>query len=195
MKRVGFTIVELLIVIVVISILTTLTVVAFNGIQYRAENSRTLVSVDIYHKALMQYKVDNGTYPATGELGRSTAATCLGEYAERPPLKKNECIIALYSGGVFIGPFTTDNAVNASLQKYIGTTPRVDTFLIEQRADYEEFPDFVIYMRGITFMADLHDHTKGKLSYPVRQGDECGRGVKQANDPSIPYESCVIRLE
>ena len=41
-KRTGFTIVELLIVIVVIGILAAITIVAFNGIQTRAKNTQTV---------------------------------------------------------------------------------------------------------------------------------------------------------
>lgn len=38
-QRAGFTIVELLIVVIVIAILATITIVGFNGIQNRAKNS------------------------------------------------------------------------------------------------------------------------------------------------------------
>ena len=62
----GFTIVELLIVIVVIAILAAMTVVAFNGVQARAENSKTLAAVDQYSKALQLYKTNTGDYPLTG---------------------------------------------------------------------------------------------------------------------------------
>lgn len=62
----GFTIVELLIVIVVIAILAAITVVAFNGVQQRAENSKTLAAIDQYAKALQLYKTNTGDYPLSG---------------------------------------------------------------------------------------------------------------------------------
>lgn len=62
----GFTIVELLIVIVVIAILAAVTIVAFNGIQVRAENAKTLSAVDQYAKALRIYKTNTGDYPLAG---------------------------------------------------------------------------------------------------------------------------------
>lgn len=65
-KSRGFTIVELLIVIVVIAILAAITVVAFNGVQVRAENSKTLAAVDQYSKALQLYKTNTGDYPLAG---------------------------------------------------------------------------------------------------------------------------------
>jgi prepilin-type N-terminal cleavage/methylation domain-containing protein len=65
-KQNGFTIVELLIVIVVIGVLAAITIVAYNGIQQRArDNRRTNDSVSI-RKALELYKIDNGTYPMGG---------------------------------------------------------------------------------------------------------------------------------
>lgn len=63
MQNRGFTIVELLIVIVVIGILAAITVVAFNGIQSRAENTKTITSVAAYTKALNLYRTENGTFP------------------------------------------------------------------------------------------------------------------------------------
>lgn len=71
-KQTGFTIVELLIVIVVIAILAAISIVAYNGIQTRAENSKTTTAVSSYINALKQYKILNGDYPAVG-------AMCLGE--------------------------------------------------------------------------------------------------------------------
>ena len=62
-ERTGFTIVELLIVIVVIAILATITTVAYNGIQTRAENTKTLNSVAAYVKAITAYAAENSTYP------------------------------------------------------------------------------------------------------------------------------------
>lgn len=61
--RRGFTIVELLIVIVVIAILAAITIVAYNGIQQRANNAKTVSAVDAYIKLLDMYKIDNGDFP------------------------------------------------------------------------------------------------------------------------------------
>ena len=70
-QRGGFTIVELLIVIVVIGILAAITIVAFNGVQDRAKNQQTVSAVRAYYTALQAYAVDNnGTLPGgNGCLG------------------------------------------------------------------------------------------------------------------------------
>lgn len=63
----GFTIVELLIVIVVIGILASITVVAFNGIQERAKVSIAQSELSNLSKATQIYFIDNGRYPNTIE--------------------------------------------------------------------------------------------------------------------------------
>lgn len=70
----GFTIVELLIVIVVIAILAAITIVAYNGIQTRVHNSQTASVIKMYKQALIAYATINGNYPAGG-----TTSACLGE--------------------------------------------------------------------------------------------------------------------
>ncbi len=66
----GFTIVELLIVIVIIGILAAITIVAYNGIQQRARNAQVIAGVNIYNKALRSYHAVNSAYPtSTGCLG------------------------------------------------------------------------------------------------------------------------------
>ena len=73
----AFTIVELLIVIVVIAILAAITVVAYTGIQNRAQNTQTISATTAYLKALMQYQAEYGEYPNTYD--GSLAIACLGE--------------------------------------------------------------------------------------------------------------------
>ena len=62
-KQKGFTIVELLIVIVVIAILAAITIVAYNGIQQRAYDTSVKSDLVAASKALELYKIDNGSYP------------------------------------------------------------------------------------------------------------------------------------
>lgn len=64
-KPSGFTIVELLIVIVVIAILAAITVVAYNGIQNRAHNTSIQSDLANFAKKIELVKADTGTYPAT----------------------------------------------------------------------------------------------------------------------------------
>ena len=65
----GFTIVELLIVIVVIAVLAAITIVAYNGIQARALFSSYQSDIKIIDKAIKMYHADNGNYPHTGTTG------------------------------------------------------------------------------------------------------------------------------
>lgn len=60
----GFTIVELLIVIVVIGILASITVVSYNGIQKRAQNSAIMLEFRAWKQAFALYKASMGGYPA-----------------------------------------------------------------------------------------------------------------------------------
>lgn len=57
-EKQGFTIVELLIVIVVIAILAAITVVAYNGIQERADSTRTIAQAKAYAKGLRLWEAD-----------------------------------------------------------------------------------------------------------------------------------------
>lgn len=60
----GFTIVELLIVIVVIAILAAITVVSFQGIQQRAKNTARIAEVKSWQKIFNIYASLNGSYPS-----------------------------------------------------------------------------------------------------------------------------------
>lgn len=60
----GFTIVELLIVIVVIAVLATLPVAAYSGMQQRGRDTQRVSDMKAIVKGLEMYKTLNGSYPA-----------------------------------------------------------------------------------------------------------------------------------
>lgn len=76
LKRVGFTLVELLVSITVIGILAGLSFMVYNGAQANARNSQTALAIKAYKDALNVYRQDNGAYPSTG--GTPTKV-CLGD--------------------------------------------------------------------------------------------------------------------
>lgn len=69
----GFTIVELLIVIVIIGILATITIVAYNGIQARSRIAAVNADLNSIEKAMMMYRADVGTLPLGADWYSGTA--------------------------------------------------------------------------------------------------------------------------
>ena len=82
-SRIGFTIVELLVVIVVIAILATISFVAYNGIQQQARVSIAKGDLRTLGTAVSMYQAETGHYPSTrpellDALGREPGALQLG---------------------------------------------------------------------------------------------------------------------
>lgn len=76
----GFTIVELLIVVVVIAILAAITIVAFNGIRARANDSRMRAAASDIEKAMHRFSLEKGQalYSGYGSTGPVSNLTCPG---------------------------------------------------------------------------------------------------------------------
>lgn len=76
--RAGFTIVELLIVIVIIGILAAITIAVFNGVQRRAIEASLRADLDAATKKIMLYHVENTTYPsAINCVSPATTEVCV----------------------------------------------------------------------------------------------------------------------
>jgi prepilin-type N-terminal cleavage/methylation domain-containing protein len=88
----GFTIVELLIVIVVIAILATISITAYNGIQQRAQNTAKFSTVASIVKVLKLYIASHQDYPLT-----TNVSTCLTQ----------DNICTIYNGSVVTTPNST----------------------------------------------------------------------------------------
>ena len=106
----GFTIVELLIVIVVIAILAAITIVAYNGIQNRAKNTQINAAVRGYVTALKAYAVENnGTFPSGN--------ACLGPAAF---YTDNPCYIG---AGTYNHSTTLNNSLAGYMNNNVPTLP------------------------------------------------------------------------
>lgn len=74
LKKSGFTIVELLIVVVVIAILAAISIVAYTGIQARAYDSKMINGLNQIENALRLYSIDYGS-TIVGGWGSTAVAT------------------------------------------------------------------------------------------------------------------------
>ena len=74
-KQSGFTIVELLIVIVVIGILAGLVITTFNGIQQKARDTERETDIKAIHAQVEAFWAQKGYYPSLVDMNNRTAVT------------------------------------------------------------------------------------------------------------------------
>lgn len=118
----GFTIAELLVVVVVVAILATITVVTFNGVRAQAYNTKIIANVQNYKEAIEIYRIKNGFYPKTTpeQNGDEIAVVCLGT-----GYPAGSC------GTISDVSVHEDPAFNAAMMDVFGSAPAaVDTTLL-----------------------------------------------------------------
>ena len=131
----AFTIVELLIVIVVIGILAAITVIAYNGVQTRANNTSRINAAKQYVKLLSLYAVQNNSYPSL------TDGACLGG-----TYSGNIC--DAMKNGAIPNSVTVQNSFNAALQT-VGNLPKYPLLNAAGSGSGNETGIF-IYKYGVT---------------------------------------------
>ena len=115
----GFTIVELLVVIVVIGILAAITIVAYSGIQNKASDSAVQADLSTIAKKMELYGVDNARYPSSvAELQTLGLKTSKSSYAISSAMKINlgYCTKPDYSGYAVL-------AMSKSGKRYVLSSP------------------------------------------------------------------------
>ncbi len=104
-KQAGFTIVELLVVIVVIGILALITITTFSGVTQRARNAEREADIKAIHGQLEAYYAQNGAYPALADLNdgtwRSTNMKGLDAEALKDPKGSGNTLAAAAAASVY----------------------------------------------------------------------------------------------
>lgn len=154
----GFTIVELLIVIVVVAILAALSMTLYTGIQDRAYSTKAISVVDSIVKASAIYRVEAGHFPPTS-IGN---VICVGEASDYP------------SQGIYgAGECVTENhrlvnaAFNANLKQIISEVPDGSLPSVRYGSDGA---------RGVTYVSDPAGSFM-TLVYAVKGGHPCPKGT------------------
>ncbi len=154
----GFTIVELLVVIVVIAILASISIVAYNGIQDSAKAAKMMAAIDRYQKAAQIYLSDKGRYPQPTSVPSGQKA-CLGASAATSDFSANYC---WRSSGSDLNP--VDATLNAEFREAITSLPDVSDV---------SFRLGTLNVRGI-----LYDFPAKKMIYYAPGANQkCGRGT------------------
>ncbi|MGB2686447.1 MAG: prepilin-type N-terminal cleavage/methylation domain-containing protein [Candidatus Saccharimonas aalborgensis] len=144
MSSKGFTILELIVVIVVIGTLTTITVVAFNGIQDRAYMSQIYANVSSTAKLMNSYHIFNRTYPIVANTN------CIGKVSDYPATGG----FAAGSCGIDTSNNSSWGQANDSFMTMLGTMGTVPTGTTPRIATH-----YGIKYRGIYFQ--INDYPKG----------------------------------
>jgi general secretion pathway protein G len=116
-KQRGFTIIELLIVIIVIGILATLVITTFSGIQRNARNRTREADLNALHSQLEYYYGQNGRYPTLANVNdatwRSSNLQGLDSAALQDPQGSAQTLVAAPAAGSYAYDITPDNCDNA----------------------------------------------------------------------------------
>ncbi|RYF28088.1 MAG: prepilin-type N-terminal cleavage/methylation domain-containing protein [Chloroflexi bacterium] len=187
----GFTIVELLIVIVVIGILATIAVVSYNGIQDRAQAARTTSAVKAYETMLGLYSSFNkGEYPFLRPMydryAPNAEALCLGPSTDFPTDTANgfqagECSLQFDgSNRIVYGGYSSGHDLIAALKPYASSASNFSIPVTSMVFAGKTYKDRGIYYRNLSKDGGIHT----QIAYQIK-----GDGCANQSHRKISYDS------
>lgn len=173
-KSSGFTIVELLIVVVVIAILAAISVVAYTGIQTRAENAKTVNGVSAYARIFAIYAADKGVYPTTSSypcIGGSNASGYCARVANNAPA----CSTSIGTAGTI----PLNESFHAQLSEFVTDAPTVSD---------QQIACGGARFRGAYVNPNLSTPTELRLQLFLKGNVECPASLSNARNTGVYRE-------
>ncbi|PID32971.1 hypothetical protein CR969_03245 [Candidatus Saccharibacteria bacterium] len=122
-SQAGFTVVEMIIIIVVIAILATITMVSYNGVQNRADKARVISTARQVTDLLGTHGVKNGDFPpnlaGTGYAGPDNVALVL--YTNAPQKRVYEDLSSDENAQLFLNTCNANMPIVATADKNYNT--------------------------------------------------------------------------
>jgi len=201
-KMGGFTIIELLIVIIVLGILATIVIVAYTGVTNRAEDAKRIATIDQYEKALHLYYTEHDNFPYYDNSDNPYVLyACLGTVKDYPATDKLAAGQCLGGGDAAYSAYV-DEGVNSALKEVIPSLPSgaYKTYELPKGSAGEVYGS----ARGIMYTDNRTGsphHTDGTpdtatLLYidSVQNSHTCGRGIWQ-NSEEFGFSACYLEIK
>lgn len=150
-KQSGFTIVELLIVIVIIGILAGLVITTFVGIQARGRDSERRTDLKAMQGQLEAYFADNGGYPTRDDFSDATWRTnnkvTLDVKAQSDPKGNGNGLGGTTTATQYSyvpGPGACNSPTTSANPPVAGTTPYCTTYTLQAASEANSGTNFTI---------------------------------------------------
>lgn len=177
----GFTIVELLIVIVVIAILAAIGVATYRGVQERAYAAKAASIADVYISAIKMYKAEKGVYPeVSGD--NSWSFVCLGtanDYPANSTYSAGDC----HRDDSFSYREGVSSGLNTLLSSYMNSAP---SGALPSVFDGEDR-----YFRGVRYWSTSG---WGYIYYVLKGHQDCPKGTRSDFGMNNDLTWCSITL-
>ena len=189
----GFTVVELLIVIVVISILATLTTVAYNGVIERSQDAVIASTVESYAKAITTYRAKNGRWPLASE---ATTAACIGN-----DTSYSSTYGYLYPGICSTLPnASTNTTFNELMKSYIPNPPDLSFMKPMQFTPAQKYARGIYYSvyclpSGCVTANTSSSDLMVKIAYRLKAGKTCVIGNTLLDTPTTGFTTCEYIIQ